>query len=69
MDVLAYCRAMTAFCRQRSAFEGENDTFWTCEAEEWDKLISEYASPRPPKSNLANRFGFGDCVIASSEAD
>jgi hypothetical protein len=47
MDVLAYCRAMVAFCRQRSAFEGENDTFWTSEAEEWDKLISEYASPRP----------------------
>jgi hypothetical protein len=47
MDVLAYCRAMAAFCRQRSEFEGENDTFWTCEAEQWVKLISEYASPRP----------------------
>jgi hypothetical protein len=47
MDVLAYCRAMAAFCRQRSEFEDENDTFWTSEAEEWDKLISEYASPRP----------------------
>ncbi len=47
MDVLAYCRAMAAFCRQRAAFEGENDTFWTSEAEEWDKLITEYASPRP----------------------
>jgi hypothetical protein len=38
---------MAAFCRQRAAFEGENDTFWTSEAEEWDKLITEYASPRP----------------------
>jgi len=47
MDVLAYCRAMAAFCRQRAAFEGENDTFWTSEAKEWDKLISEYAIPRP----------------------
>jgi hypothetical protein len=47
MDVLAYCRAMAALCRQRADFEGENDTFWTSEAEEWDKLISEYASPRP----------------------
>jgi hypothetical protein len=47
MDVLAYCRAMAAFCRQRAEFEGENDTFWTNEAEELDKLISEYASPRP----------------------
>jgi hypothetical protein len=47
MDVLAYCRAMAAFCRQRAAFEGENDTFWTSEAGEWDKLISEYANPRP----------------------
>jgi hypothetical protein len=34
MDVLAYCRAMTAFCRQRSEFEDENDTFWTSEAED-----------------------------------
>jgi hypothetical protein len=47
MDVLAYCYAMAAFCRQRAEFEDENDTFWTREAEEWDKLISEYASPRP----------------------
>jgi hypothetical protein len=47
MDVHAYCRAMAAFCRQRAGFKGENDTFWTSEAEEWDKLISEYASPRP----------------------
>jgi hypothetical protein len=44
MDVLAHCRAMSAFCRQRVAFENENDTFWTREAEEWDKLIAEYAS-------------------------
>jgi hypothetical protein len=44
MDVLAHCRAMTAFCRQRVAFENENDAFWTREAEEWDKLIAEYAS-------------------------
>jgi hypothetical protein len=47
MDVLAYCRAMAAFCRQRAEFDGENDTFWASEAAEWDKLISEYASPRP----------------------
>jgi hypothetical protein len=45
--VLAYCRAMAAFCRQRAEFEGENDTFWSNKAEELDKLISEYASPRP----------------------
>jgi hypothetical protein len=45
--VHAYCRAMAAFCRQRAEFEGENDTFWASEAEEWDKLIFEYASPRP----------------------
>ena len=47
MDVLAYCHAMAAFCRQRAELEDENDAFWTREAEEWDKLISEYASPRP----------------------
>jgi hypothetical protein len=46
MDVLAYCRAMAAFCRQRAEFDGEDDTFWTSEAEEWDELIFEYASPR-----------------------
>jgi hypothetical protein len=27
-DVLAHCRAMAAFCRQRVAFENENDAFW-----------------------------------------
>jgi hypothetical protein len=47
MDVLAYCRAMGAFCRQRAVFEGENDAFWRDEAAEWDKLISEYAISRP----------------------
>jgi hypothetical protein len=47
MDVLAHCRAMAAFCRQRVASEDENDTFWLREAEEWDKLLSEYASQQP----------------------
>jgi hypothetical protein len=47
MDVLAHCRAMAAFCRQHVAFEDENDTFWLREAEEWDKLLSEYASQQP----------------------
>jgi hypothetical protein len=46
MDVLAHCRAMAAFCRQRVAFENENDAFWLSEAEEWDKLISEYSRPQ-----------------------
>jgi hypothetical protein len=35
MDMLAHCRAMAAFCRQRAAFEGEDDAFWIREAEEW----------------------------------
>jgi hypothetical protein len=47
MDMLAHCRAMAAFCRQRAAFEDENDAFWIREAMEWDKLISEFASPQP----------------------
>jgi hypothetical protein len=47
MDMLAHCRAMAAFCRQRAAFEDENDAFWIREAKEWDKLISEFASPQP----------------------
>jgi hypothetical protein len=46
MDVLAHCRAMAAFCRQRVAFDNESDAFWLSEAEEWDKLISEYAIPK-----------------------
>ena len=46
MDMLAYCRAMAAFCRQRAAFEDQNNAFWISEAEKWDKLIFEYASPQ-----------------------
>jgi hypothetical protein len=46
MDVLAHCRAMAAFCRQRATFENENDAFWIREATEWDKLIYEYTSPQ-----------------------
>ena len=45
MDDLAHCRAMAAFCRQRAAFENENDAFWIAEAENWDTLISEYVGP------------------------
>jgi hypothetical protein len=56
MDVLAYCRAMAAFCRQRAEFEGENDTFWTIEAEQWDRLISEYASPRSQSRTAQTGF-------------
>ena len=59
MDVLAYCRAMAAFCRQRAEFEGENDTFWISEAEQWDNLIFEYASPRSQ-----SRTGVSDHVTA-----
>jgi hypothetical protein len=47
MDMLAHCRAMAAFCRQRAKLENENDAFWIGEAKEWDKLISEYATLQP----------------------
>jgi hypothetical protein len=47
MDMLAHCRAMAAFCRQHARFEDVNDAFWIGEAEEWDKLISEYAILQP----------------------
>jgi hypothetical protein len=47
MDMLAHCRAMAAFCRQRANFEDENDAFWIGEAKEWDKLIFEYATLQP----------------------
>jgi hypothetical protein len=39
MDVLAHCRAMAAFCRQRVAFENENDAFWIREAETQSLLL------------------------------
>jgi hypothetical protein len=51
MDMLRYCRAMAAFCRQRAMFEGEDEPFWTGEAREWDELIFQYLSPRPQIRN------------------
>jgi hypothetical protein len=39
MDVLAHCRAMAAFCRQRLAFENENDASWIREAEAQSLLL------------------------------
>jgi hypothetical protein len=39
MDVLAHCRAMAALCRQRVAFENENDAFWIREAEAQSLLL------------------------------
>jgi hypothetical protein len=51
MDMLAHCRAMAAFCRQRARFEDENDAFWIGEAEEWDKLIIRARDLSTPNSN------------------
>jgi hypothetical protein len=56
MDVLAYCRAMTAFCRQRAEFD--------LRSRGMGQIDIRVREPATPKSNLANRFGFGDCVIA-----
>jgi hypothetical protein len=42
MDMLAHCRAMAAFCRQRAQFENVDPSFWIEEAKEWDNLIAEY---------------------------
>ena len=39
MDALAHCRAMAALCRQRVAFENENDAFWIREAEAQSLLL------------------------------
>jgi hypothetical protein len=39
MDVVAHCRAMAAFCRQRVAFKNENDAFWIREAEAQSLLL------------------------------
>ena len=60
MDVLAHCLAMAAFCRQRVAFENEDDAFWIREAKEWDKLIAEYASRQAQiQTGQAPRSGSG----------
>src|SRR5450631_1185306 len=39
MDVVAHCRAMAAFCRQRVAFKNENSAFWIREAEAQSLLL------------------------------
>jgi len=49
---------MVAFCRQRAALEYEDDAFWIREAEEWDKLIAEYAS-RQVRTGRATQSGSG----------
>ena len=43
MNMLSYCQAMAAFCRQRARFENEYEAFWIEEAAEWNKLVSGYA--------------------------
>jgi hypothetical protein len=42
MDMLAHCRSMAAFCRQRALFHNENDAFWVQEAKEWERLLSDH---------------------------
>jgi hypothetical protein len=44
MDMLAYSRAMAAFCRQRADFEGENDAFWNSAAADLDSVVSHHVS-------------------------
>jgi len=51
MNMFAHCRAMAAFCRQRARFEDEDNEFWISEAEEWDKLIFEYAILKAPAAS------------------
>ena len=55
MDMLAYCRAMASFCRQRAQFENEDESFWVKEAEEWESLIAEYwiGQAKPANENAA----------------
>jgi hypothetical protein len=50
---LAHCRAMAAFCRQRVAFENENDAFWIREAEAQSLLLV-----------IASRQRLGDVFMA-----
>lgn len=38
IDMLAYCKAMAAFCRQRIYFDGEDADFWQREEQEWAAL-------------------------------
>jgi hypothetical protein len=56
MNMLSYCRAMAAFCRQRARFDGEYEAFWTEEAEEWNKLVSSYAGTLEPVGTIWPAF-------------
>ena len=66
MDMLAHCRAMAAFCRQRAKFEDENDLFWIREAEEWDKLIFDHANPQVRNLNGQAARGRTAAVMPAS---
>jgi hypothetical protein len=57
MDVLAHCRAMAAFCRQRVAFENENDAFWIREAEAQSLLLLMESCQRPGDVFMARAGG------------
>jgi hypothetical protein len=65
MDVLAYCRAMAAFCRQHAELENEGRSFWIKEAEEWDRLIVEHSTI--PKRASAKKAAIGRSASASDE--
>ena len=78
MDMLAHCRAMAAFCRQRAAFEDENDAFWIREAEAQslllvmafcqrlgDALMARGGVAVMAHCNFSHRFSFGFGLMAT----
>jgi hypothetical protein len=65
MDMAVYCRAMVAFCRQHAQFENENSLFWIGEADEWDRLTSEFAFLQAPVG--AKKVAISTDALASND--
>jgi hypothetical protein len=49
MDALTHCKAMEAFCRQRSKMEREVAGFWLDEAQLWRDRQAALAGKAKPK--------------------
>jgi hypothetical protein len=49
MDALTHCKAMEAFCRQRSKMESEAAGFWLDEAQSWRDRQAALAGKTKPK--------------------
>jgi hypothetical protein len=53
VNVLTHCKAMEAFCRQRSKLESEAAGFWLDEAQLWRDRQAALAGKTKPKLTVA----------------